>query len=166
MKILALDVSKTAVGWAATKSRGGTYSLGKHADETGESYLVRFQAWLRDMIKQHDIKLVLFEIPSVGRGVRANHKSHGLLKMLQGVLHLVVETTDGVDAIGVNIQTIKAEARKFAGQKFSMKKSFTKDQMLAAARKRWKFKVVDDNHSDALWLLEYGTRVYGECVSY
>jgi hypothetical protein len=26
--------------------------------------------------------------------------------------------------------------------------------MVAAARKRWSFEIVDDNHADALWILD------------
>ena len=146
MNILALDPA-TQCGWAHSNGASGTWDLSIRKDESSGMRLLRFEAKLREIISI-GVDVIAFEIPSVARGKKANMDGLKLCTKLQAIIERICESTEGLECVGYNLQTIKAHAgcRK-------------KEEMVKAARKKWpEASVEDDNVADALWLLDLAKR--------
>lgn len=144
MNILALDLG-TKCGWA-TNQNSGVWNLKPTTNESAGRRYTKFRTLLLAAITTYKIDLVAFEEVHMHIGVDAAHCFGGLRAIMQTVcLDLKVEYQ------GVPVGTIKKHATGKGNAK--------KDQMILAATKLYpSVNVIDDNHADALCLLNYATK--------
>jgi Holliday junction resolvasome RuvABC endonuclease subunit len=138
-KILALDIA-TKTGWATT-SASGTWDLKTRKGESPGMKHLRLKAKVKEVIELDNIDLVVYEKPS-GRFIK------GVMSVseLVGVILLLCAEME-IEHSGYTV----SEVKKFA----TSKGNANKDDMMAAARLKWpQIELIDDNHSDALWILE------------
>ena len=151
-RILAIDQA-TACGWAHSSNphSSGVWDLSIRSDESCGTRLIRFESKIREVMAGPGVDLIVFESVTVSSGPRANTNGIKLGAKLQGVIEALCEREPAIECRGYNLQTIKS----FAGAK-------NKDEMIAAARKKWPdVDIIDDNHADALWLCELAKRDLG-----
>lgn len=145
---LALDFA-TKTGWAHSAGPSGVWDFSIKKDESSGMRLIRFSAKLREILAACNTELIVFETVSVGSGKKANMDGVKLQSKMQAMIEILVEETDNLECCSYHLNKIKAFALPCKGTKRD------KAAMLAAARKEWPdVDVVDDNHADALWLLE------------
>lgn len=132
-RVLGLDLSLTATGYAYNDEVVGVWSLQKLR---GEARLVG----LRDaiMLVAHDADVVVLEGYAFGRGFQAHHMGE-----LGGVVRVALHEARVPFAL-----IPPAVLKRFA----TGKGNATKDQVLAAAIRRFGFEGDDNNAADA-WLL-------------
>lgn len=150
MRILALDLA-THCGFAHSCGLSGVWDLNVKKDESKGMRLIRFRGKLNEVHRAVGIDLVLFE---TGVSYGAKHASGVLVQAeLQGVLKLWCED------LSIDYRSYTpSEIKKHATGKGNAKK----DIMLAAAQAKWPgITIKDDNHADALWILDYGTITLG-----
>lgn len=139
MKILAIDQA-TKTGWA-TDTSSGVWDLKVNRGESEGMRVVRFKARVREIIDLEGIELVVYERPA-GRfksSIMVSSEMVGVLK------DLCIEK--GVDLACYSAGEIKKHA--------TGKGNSNKDAMISAAKEKWPgVDIVDDNHADALWLLD------------
>ena len=150
MKILALDLA-TKTGWAHSVGVSGVWDFRVRKDESSGMRLLRFRSKLKEIHELEGIDFVAYETAiavNARRGATVGSE-------MQGVLKEWCESSD-VDYKGYGISEIKRHA--------TGKGNASKDAMIEAARIRFvegcRFGVlgiVDDNHADALWLLDLAT---------
>lgn len=150
MNILALDPA-TRCGWA-TRDASGTWDLSVRKDESGGMKLIRLHAKLNDLLAaMAKIDLVAFEAQRGG-----NPALMGALVVqaeIQGAMKLWCEQK-GIQYRGWSPSEIKKHA--------TGKGNSNKEAMKAAAAARWPgIKLQDDNHADALWILDLAQQEYG-----
>jgi Holliday junction resolvasome RuvABC endonuclease subunit len=140
MKILALDLA-TKTGWA-TDTASGVWNL---ATNKGESYgmkLIRFKAKVKEVIELEDTKIVAYEKPT-----GAFPKAISSVSEMVGVLILLCEEM-GVEHTGHTVAEIKKHA--------TGKGNAGKPEMVHAAEIKWpEIRIIDDNHADALHILDF-----------
>lgn len=147
MKILAIDPA-TKCGWAHTDGQSGTWNLSVRKDESSGMRLVRLQSKLNE-IKSLGLDLLVFEA--------ARSLQHGdairVAAEIQGVLKIWCENNK------VQYRAYSpAEIKKHATGKGNV----GKESMALAAKHRWPMMdFVDDNHIDAVWLLDLAAQEYG-----
>ncbi len=148
MKILAIDPA-TKCGWAHSDGASGVWNCAPLRDESAGMRLIRFRSKLREILEGAGIDLVVFE-------AARNVFHQGALVVqseLQGVLKLFCEENK-INYRGFSPSEIKKHA--------TGKGNAGKEQMLSAARLKFsKIKILDDNHADALWLLDLASKLYG-----
>ncbi len=148
MRILALDMA-TKTGWAHSSGASGVWDLSIRKDESSGMRLIRFETKLREVFAGVGADVIVFETVSVGRSKKANFDGVKLLTKLQAIIERLVETTDDLECCSRHASTIKAHALPAKGAKRN------KETMTAAAKQRWPdVEIIDDNHADALWLLD------------
>lgn len=136
--ILALDIA-TRTGWAVTNEMSGVWDLSIKRDESSGMRLVRFEAKLIELIEARDIRLVTYERVA-GRFVSSVITASELV----GVMKRVCETKH------IPYRAFSAkEIKTFA----TGKGNSGKPAMIKAAEKMYKVEVIDDNHADALHIL-------------
>ena len=137
-KILALDIA-TKTGWA-TETSSGTWEMKPNRGESEGMRVVRFKAKVKEIISLESIDLVVYERPA------GLHKSSIMVASeMVGVLK------DLCEELKINYGAYSAtEIKKFA----TGKGNANKDAMVNAAEKHFSIKIIDDNHADALWLLD------------
>jgi Holliday junction resolvasome RuvABC endonuclease subunit len=139
MKILALDVA-TKTGWACDEG-SGVWNLKTKSDESGGMRLIRFRAKLAELHSLNPIDVVVFERPA-GR--------NALAIIRQSELHGVLKTFCEDNQIEYRSYSA-TEIKKHA----TGKGNAGKPQMIQAAKEKFpSVQLVDDNHADALWLLD------------
>ena len=150
MNLLALDIA-TKTGFAVLKNSeivsSGTINL---KEKTGCSYGVRllnFKSFIEKTIQEHDINVIAYE-RSAGRHIRPIQTQSELI----GVFILIAQEKD-IDYIAYSASEIK---NSFTG-KGNAKKQAMVDE---AIKKHPKIKVVDDNHADALAIVEHHLKTY------
>lgn len=156
MKILALDLAtKTgfAFGSGGQVIHSGTENFaGKKFDGAGMRYL-KFRRWLQEIVRLYAPEVVYYEGVRRHLGVDAAHVYGGLLGTMQSELEDL-----GVPYTALSVQEIKKFATGSGGAK--------KDAMIAAAKVKWpRIEIIDDNHADALWILEAACAVNKETPS-
>ena len=156
MNILAVDPG-SRLGWAlalgaALESGVEDFSL-RRGESPGARYL-RLRRWLAEVddlsqrtTGQH-LELIVYEQPH-HRGGHATEVAHGFSTRLQE--HAAA--TAGCECVSVHTATLK---KRTTGNGRA-----SKDDMIAAARDRWKHEPADDNEADALCLLAYALEQYG-----
>ena len=142
--VLAFDLG-TTTGWAGTDSSGlvqsGFVLLKRPKDSDGKRML-RFSTLVRDLIELVSPDLVAYEEVRAHSGVIASHVYGGL----QGILLAECERSK-IPCHGIPVGTIK----KFGTGRGDADKTL----MIMAAKAKWADQdVSDDNHSDALWVME------------
>lgn len=150
-KILALDMA-TKTGWAHSNGASGVWDFKIFADESSGMRLIRFEAKVHEIAKACGVDVVVFEQVSVASGPKANMNGVKLAVKLQAIVERLSEIYD-YECCSVNLQTLKSHA--LPGQKVRDKAA-----MLDSARKRWPdVEIIDDNQADALWLLDYQSKL-------
>ena len=148
MRILALDLSVSCTGWAYSDSESGLESSGvqsfkgRRGDSPGMRWL-EFKAWMNRVIMAAPVDLIAYE-QAHHRGGAATHAAHGLIACVEEVAAVL-----NIEVTARHTGSIKKHA-KGAG-----KGKMNKLAMVRAAAVRWpNMKIIDDNHADALWLLD------------
>lgn len=146
MNILALDPA-TKTGFAHSSGPSGVWDLRVKPDESSGMRLVRLQAKLNEIQTSLRIDLLVYE--------SARNMKHGnairVAGELQGTIKLWCEN-HGIEYQGISPSTIKRHA--------TGKGNASKAEMVIAAEIRWPTVVIDDNHADALWLLDWAIGEY------
>lgn len=143
MKILALDLSLTATGWAITPDHFGT----ERAAGTGVERLAEYKQWLRRMLLPGFDQAVI-EGYAYGR----HNKAHQIGE-LGGIIRLTLHE-ENVPFIEVPPAVLK----KYA----TGKGTAPKPDMRMELYKRSGLDVADDNAVDALWLLAVARELAGD----
>ena len=139
-KVLALDIA-TKTGWATNTSSGVWDFKVKRGESTGMR-IVRFKAKLKEMLNlEPDINLIAYELPA-GRfkaSIMVASEMIGVLK-------------DLCEEKNINYAHYSAkEIKKHATGKGNCGKPL----MVSTAKDKFKnIEIIDDNHADALWLLD------------
>jgi Holliday junction resolvasome RuvABC endonuclease subunit len=147
MNILALDLG-TKCGYASSIGPSGVWDLKpKTTESAGERYR-KFQDLLHCALRSYSITFVVYEEVHAHAAIEAAHVFGGLQAILQTTC-----LSFGVEYKGVGVGTIKKHATGNGHSK--------KDAMIASASIKFKsVNIVDDNHSDALWLLDYALKTF------
>jgi Holliday junction resolvasome RuvABC endonuclease subunit len=141
MNILALDLG-TKCGYASSYGASGVLNLKPTTHESAGERYRKFKDWLFVTL-QASFDLVVYEEVHAHIGVEAAHVYGGLVAVLQTAC---LETN--TEYKGVGVQTIKKHATGNGNAK--------KDDMVITATLKFpKVNVIDDNHADALHLLDY-----------
>lgn len=148
--ILALDIG-TQMGWALGlrdgNLRSGSESFAARRSEGPGQRWLKFQAWLGQQYREAgELQIIYYELV-MAHGTKQNpntiaaHVYGGFEAHLQAWAD-----RNRVQLVGVGVGTIKKSATGKGNAK--------KEQVIAAMRARG-HRVIDDNHADALALLEY-----------
>lgn len=150
MNILALDLG-TKCGWASKIGIpcSGTWNLkAKASDSIGQRY-VNFKKELQGIHHAVHLDLIVYEDVHAHAAVDAAH----VYGALQGVLQVFC-LENKIEYRGIGVGTIKKHATGKGNAK--------KDDMICAAAIKWpQVNIIDDNHADALWLLDLATNQAG-----
>lgn len=142
MRILAIDPA-TKSGWAHSDGASGTWDLSVRRDESSGMRLIRFRSKLNEFCDV-GVDLVVFEAAR-----NCAPKMQGALVVqseIQGVLKAWCHD-HGIEYRGYSPTELKKHA--------TGKGNANKQAMVAAAQARWPgVTLIDDNHADALWLLD------------
>lgn len=146
MIILALDLG-THCGYACSNNLSGVWELKpKTTESAGERYR-KFAEYLDTFLRLNKVTYVVYEEVHAHAAVEAAHVFGGLQAILQTTCLSL-----GIEYKGVGVGTIKKHATGNGHSK--------KDAMIASASLKFKsVNVIDDNHADALWLLDYSKTI-------
>ena len=139
MNILALDVA-TKTGYAYSGGDSGTWNFGIRSREDSIDRIVKFHSQIKHFISNNPVDIISIE-RTAGRFKKpliVQSELHGVLKLLARDENIVIEEYSAKDI------------KKFATDNGNASKSM----MIEAAEERFGIKIIDDNHADALWLLE------------
>ena len=140
MNILALDIA-TKTGWATTTS-SGVWDLKPNRGESSGMRVVRFKSKVKELLEIESIDLVVYERPA------GQHKLSIMVasEMIGVLMDLCLERN-------INYASYSAgEIKKFATGKGNASKSM----MVEKAKEKFG-EIIDDNHADALFLLDLAT---------
>ena len=146
MPILAIDTG-TRCGYAVEEGPSGIWNLSPSRFDSLGMKFVKFKNLLTDTIVRYKINNLVYEEVHAHIGIAASHSYGGLVAVLQ-----LVCLENKIEYKGVAVQTIK----KHATGKGNAKKD---DMIVAATLKFPKINIIDDNHADALHLLDYAQKV-------
>lgn len=150
MRILALDPA-TKCGFALQDGPSGVWDLSTKRDQSAGMRLVKFKNHLSKLHKKRPFDMVVFEAAR-----NAGFKHQGALVVqaeIQGVLKAWCEIKE-IQYTAYSPMTVK----KFATGKGNAKK----DVMIALAKEHFdEVEIIDDNHADALWILELAIHEFG-----
>jgi len=140
VKILALDLA-TKTGWAHSSGSSGVQSFAlRRGDSPGMRYL-QLGAWLSRVYKTEPFDLLVYEQPHY----RGGHATEVLVGMVTKCQEWVAENKMEVTSRHTS------EVKKHA----TGKGNSGKEEMMKAAWEKWpSLDLIDDNHVDALWLLD------------
>lgn len=151
MRVLAIDIGTVtgyAVGDASRVLDSGVLDCtpGKGLRASSEAGMidryVRFQAGLNRLAGKAGFDVVAWEDVKAHSSVQAGHVYGGLVATL-----MLACNEWNAKPIAVNVKTIKKHA---TGNGSAMK-----SVMVKRASSKFNIPIVDDNHADALWLLNY-----------
>ena len=145
MNILAIDPG-TKCGYAVSTNdkitASGTWNLKGGRYEGGGMRFVRLRKYIDEVHKAVTLERVVFEEVRRHMGTDAAHIYGGIVAVITAFCE-----EETIPYEGIPVGTIK----KFA----TGKGNSNKEVMMEAARKKWPdLPLVDDNHADALWILE------------
>lgn len=151
IKILALDMA-TKLGWATNvqltdvpvTSGVEIFDVCRGASP-GARYF-KFVKWLEDQIKTFQPDLIVYEQASQ-RGGAATEILIGFTTHLQSVCHV-----RNIEHVAIRADHIKIHA--------TGKGKAEKEEMIKACVSKLNIIPIDDNHADALWILNYGESNY------
>jgi crossover junction endodeoxyribonuclease RuvC len=145
MNILALDLG-TKCGYACSCGASGVWCLKPKSHESSGQRYVRFKAHLEAHGFFCDFNEVIYEEVKYHRGVDAGHVYGGLEAILQAFcIDRLIEYR------GIGVSTIQRQA---TGRGMAPKGQKKKLMFDAAVKKFRTINVIDDNHADALWILD------------
>lgn len=152
MNILALDPASKLTGWAHSDGTSGVWNL----EEVSEPFESQIAARLTTLQKHLNVwqgcrlDIVVYETPFMGKQATA--------VLWGGRLQATIELWcyhSGVYCRGRS----PSEIKKHACGKGNAKKL----DMFKKAIKKWPdLDIIDDNHADALWLLDLATKAHAE----
>lgn len=147
MSILGIDPG-TNCGWALKSGNGnflsGVWNLKGGRYEGGGMRFVRLKNFLNTMAQTSRVEMVVFEEVRRHLGTDAAHIYGGVIATLCAWCE-----ENKIPYQGIPVGTVKKLA--------TGKGNANKEQMLAAAQKRWPTHVfIDDNEADARWIAEMG----------
>ena len=151
MNLLALDLG-TKCGWAIDVDlmkypNSGVWNLTPSTHESSGERYRKFQKELSDLCYRCPFSFVVYEEVHAHIGVEAAHVYGGLAAILQTFC-----LENDIEYKGVPVQTIKKHATGSGNAK--------KDDMIFSASMKFpKINIIDDNHADALHLLDYAQKV-------
>lgn len=139
MKILALDLA-TTTGWASSDGTSGVQSFKpRRGDSPGVRYL-NLRAWLSGMYKIIPFELIAYE--------QAHFRGGYATEVLVGMA-----TTVQAWAAEYGVETTTRQSSEI--KKYALGKGKgSKLAMMLACEKKFGIEPIDDNHSDAVWLLD------------
>ena len=144
MRVIALDLG-TRTGFAIQSGRttiSGTMDFTPKRFESSAMRFVRFRQWITELVMDGPCHIAFEEVRR-HMGTDAAHCYGGLLAHL-----LEITEVNGIACEGIPVGTIKRHA--------TGKGNAGKPLMIDAALNRWPHQdVQDDNHADALCLLDY-----------
>lgn len=139
VKILALDLA-TNTGWAHSDGASGVQSFKpRRGDSPGMRYL-NLRAWLSRVQEVAPIELIVYEQP--------HHRGGAATEVLVGMVTTVQAwaAEHGKETTSRQSSEIKRHALgKGRGSKLAM---------MLACEKKFGFEPINDDHADALWLLD------------
>lgn len=139
MKILALDPA-TLTGYASDIA-SGVQDCSTRPSESKGLRIIRFVKFLNEMIETINPEIVVYEKPG-GR----NYSALRVHSQLESQIIEICENNK-IEYKGYSAGEIKKHATGKGNSK--------KDDMVKAAELNWtELKIIDDNHADALWLLD------------
>lgn len=142
MRILALDPG-TKCGWARDLKRNGVWNLQPSRFDSAGRRFTKFRDFLIAAIV--DVDMVVYEEVHYHMTVDSAQVHGGLVAVIQTVC-----LDHFVEYQGVNVQTIK---------KHAVKGNAKKEEMVRAASLFFpSVNIIDDNHADALCLLDYAQK--------
>lgn len=140
MKILALDLA-TKTGYAMNDPDiSGTENFGLRRGESPGMRYLRFVSWLEEIIAKSRPDIIVAE-EAHHRGGAATEVAAGFATHMQSTC-----AKHGVNHTTRHTGSIKKHA--------TGKGNAGKDEMMAAFVKKWGVAPKDDNHADAMWLLD------------
>lgn len=147
MNILALDLA-TLTGWAHSCGESGCQDFAlRRGDSPGMRYLA-LGGWLSRVYEDRPFDLVAYEQPHY----RGGHATEVLAGMVARVQEFTAQ--HGIEITSRHTAEVKKHA--------TGKGNANKPEMVAAAVARWPAdEIIDDNHADALWLLDLVQRELG-----
>jgi Holliday junction resolvasome RuvABC endonuclease subunit len=147
MKILALDPA-TKTGWAHTCGKSGVWDFSLKKDETVGVKFLKLRKQLTEIFLAEGIDLVVMEVPR-GFGHHNALVSHS--KFCGAIEDFCAE--NGIQHKGYSATKIKKSA--------TGKGNANKKKMVSLAHKEFpNITIEDDNHADALWLLELAKKEF------
>jgi hypothetical protein len=147
--ILALDLA-TKTGFACSSGKSGVVTFPKNQWESSGVRWIRFADWLLKLCEDEKVNFIAYEIPGVHRSRAASHVAHSLLSQVE-----VFCERAAIDYLGFEASLVKTHALSYADRK--LKRNKTTMELLAS--QRWPdLDIVDDNHADALWILDLAAR--------
>ena len=147
---LALDLG-TKTGWALSRNgqicESGVERFDLQRGESPGMRFLRFRTWLAKLL-EWEPEAVFYE--------RAHHRGGHATELLVGFQTRVQELAAEreIPYAGVPTGTLK--------KAMTGKGNASKEDMIEAARTRWGIEPEDDNHADALCVMAWGLREYGE----
>lgn len=148
MNILCLDLgSKT--GWAAFSGDSLHSGVQDFSLKRGESPGMRFlyfEAWLTNVIRLVKPVIIVHEMAHH----RGGHATAALLGMVAFLQKRCAES--GIEHASIHSGSLKKHA--------TGKGNSSKDEMIDAAKKRFNIEIIDDNHADALWILDWAYKKF------
>ncbi len=153
VRILALDLA-TNFGWALGSPEDGVLQSGSHRlGKTGEDvglFLHQFRTWLTDAIAGKTPDAIAFEQPVLPDARKTSITTLRKLYSLAGLTELIAHDAK-IDCVEANTSDI---CTHFLGKGFPRKRDPRKKATIAKCRERG-WRVSDDNHADALALLDF-----------
>ena len=151
MRILALDLA-TSTGWAHSDGPSGVQSFKPgRGDSPGMRYLA-LRGWLSRVHEECPFDLIAYEQPHH----RGGHATEVLVGMVTTVQAWAAEHE--VEVTARHTSSLKKHA---LGSKKGRRK-WSKLAMKLAAERKWGIDVIDDDHADALWLLDLVQKELGD----
>jgi hypothetical protein len=152
MKILALDLA-TKTGFAHSCGESGVWDLSISKDESSGMRLIRFRGKLEQILTSVGIELIVFEEVTLPQTMKANVDSIKLASKLQAIIEDFCERNGSIQHCSHNNSAIKSHAIPSTLGNKGIKRD--KPAMHEAAKAKWPgVEFIDDNHVDALWLLD------------
>jgi len=139
VSVLALDLA-TLTGWAHSNGESGVQDFALRRGESPGMRFVKFRGWLNRFLDDIPTEIIAYE--------QAHHRGGAATHVLENFVGRVMEIAAerGLETMPRHTAEIKKHA--------TGKGNANKPMMVAAAEARWWIDVIDDNHADALWLLD------------
>ena len=139
MNMIALDIA-TKCGWATNTSSGMWDLKPRHGESVGMR-VIRFKSKILELVSIEKPDIIGYERPS-GRNSRAIQVQSEMIGVLFDICH-----SQDIEYCSYIPSEIKRHA--------TGKGNSGKPLMVSTAEKKWpNIDIVDDNHADALWLLD------------
>lgn len=137
--ILALDLA-TKTGWAHSCGLSGVQDFSPRRGDSPGMRLLNLRGWLNRLLDEAPVDVIAYE-QAHHRGGAATHVAHSIIGVVE-----VIAAERNIGLTNRHTSEIKKHALgKGRGDK---------EQMIEAAKSKWAIKIEDDNHADALWLLD------------